>query len=136
MIALSALWLQNAITTIISFAAVGIYIAFQMIVLAALDRAREGLAARRALHPGCLGLAGQLAGARLRRRRHRQYPVAAPDAADPWYAIYGMVVTTVGVVLIGGAYMVLAKPYARGNAPAGDAHLLAGAKRPALDSAH
>jgi amino acid transporter len=46
-IALSALWLQDAIATIISFAAVGIYISFQMIVLAALI-ARARLAARRA----------------------------------------------------------------------------------------
>jgi amino acid transporter len=36
LITLSALWLQDAIATIISFAAVGIYISFQMIVLAAL----------------------------------------------------------------------------------------------------
>jgi amino acid transporter len=33
---LAALWLQNAIATIISFASVGIYIASQMIVIAAL----------------------------------------------------------------------------------------------------
>jgi hypothetical protein len=57
------------------------------------------------------------------------------SAADPWYAVYGMAATTVGVVLIGAAYMVLARPYARGNAPAGDAHLLAERTRPALDSA-
>jgi hypothetical protein len=39
----------------------------------------------------------------------------------PW----GMLVTTVGVIVLGGAYMMLARPYERGNAPAGDAHLLA-----------
>jgi hypothetical protein len=33
---------------------------------------------------------------------------------------------TVGVMLVGAIYMVLAKPYERGNAPAGDAHLLKG----------
>jgi amino acid transporter len=42
LIALSALWLQDAIATIISFAAVGIYIAFQMIVLAALFARTKG----------------------------------------------------------------------------------------------
>ena len=41
-IALSALWLQDAIATIISFAAVGIYIAFQMVVLAALIARAKG----------------------------------------------------------------------------------------------
>src|ERR1700677_2229281 len=41
-IALSALWMSNAIATIISFAAVGIYISFQMIVLAALIARSKG----------------------------------------------------------------------------------------------
>jgi hypothetical protein len=36
----------------------------------------------------------------------------------------GMLVTTVGVMVLGGIYMVLVKPYERGNAPAGDAHRL------------
>ena len=40
-----------------------------------------------------------------------------------------MLVTTVGVVLLGGFYMMLAKPYERGNAPAGDAHDLGPANR-------
>jgi lysylphosphatidylglycerol synthetase-like protein (DUF2156 family) len=44
---------------------------------------------------------------------------------DPWYASYGMLATTVGIVLLGGIYMIIAKPYERGNAPAGDAHKLA-----------
>jgi hypothetical protein len=46
-----------------------------------------------------------------------------------------MSATTVGVMLIGAAYMIFAKPYERGNAPAGDAHLLAAQTRPAFDSA-
>jgi hypothetical protein len=35
-----------------------------------------------------------------------------------------MLVTTVGIVVLGAIYMVAAKPYERGNAPAGDAHRL------------
>jgi hypothetical protein len=46
----------------------------------------------------------------------------SPD--DPWYVDYGMLVTTIGVMILGGIYMVWAKPYERGNAPAGDAHLI------------
>ena len=80
-IALSALWLQDAIATIISFAAVGIYISFQMIVLAALFGARQGLAPVRALLARRLGCARQCARALLRPRSHRQHPVAA--AARP-----------------------------------------------------
>jgi amino acid transporter len=135
-IALSSLWLVNAINTIISFAAVGIYIAFQMIVLAALVARLKGWRPAGAFTLGAWGVPINLLAL--------AYGVGAivnilwprpQSAADPWYAVYGMAATTAGVILIGAAYMVLAKPYARGNAPAGDAHLLAARKRPALDSA-
>jgi hypothetical protein len=43
---------------------------------------------------------------------------------DPWYVLFGMLATTVGVVVVGGLYMMVAKPYERGQAPAGDAHRL------------
>jgi amino acid transporter len=135
-IALSALWLANAINTIISFAAVGIYIAFQMIVLAALIARAKGWRPNGPFTLGAWGIPVNVLAL--------LYGVAAivnilwprpQSAADPWYAVYGMSATTVGVMLIGAAYMVFAKPYERGNAPAGDAHLLAAQKRPALDSA-
>jgi amino acid transporter len=124
-IALSALWLQDAIATIISFAAVGIYISFQMIVLAALLARAKGW---RPTGPFTLGSWGMLVNVLA-----LVYGVSAivnilwprpqgPD--DPWYSVFGMLVTTVGVILVGGIYMVLAKPYERGNAPAGDAHRL------------
>jgi amino acid transporter len=135
-IALSSLWLANAITTIISFAAVGIYIAFQMIVLAALMARMKGWRPAGVFTLGAWGLPVNLLAL--------AYGVAAivnilwprpQSAADPWYTVYGMSATTLGVVLIGAAYMVLAKPYARGNAPAGDAHRLAEQQRAAPDPA-
>jgi hypothetical protein len=43
---------------------------------------------------------------------------------DPWYSNYGMIVATVGVLVIGTLYMALARPYDHGRAPAGDAHRL------------
>jgi amino acid transporter len=125
LIALSALWMQDAIQTIISFAAVGIYIAFQMIVLAALIARLKGW---RPSGPFTLGAWGVVVNVLA-----LAYGVAAivnilwprPQSdADPWYTVYGMLVTTVGVVLVGGIYMVLAKPYEHGQAPAGDAHRL------------
>ena len=76
-IALSALWLQDAITIIISFAAVGIYIAFQMIVLAALIARGHGLASAGPIHLGRVGLVRESACAGLRSQRHRQHSVAA-----------------------------------------------------------
>ena len=124
-IALSALWLQDAIATIISFAAVGIYIAFQMIVLGALIARAKGW---RPSGPFTLGgwdwLVNLLAlaygvGAIINILWPRpQTPV------DLWYVVYGMLVTTAGVLLMGALYMTLARPYEHGQAPAGDAHRL------------
>jgi amino acid transporter len=125
LITLSALWLQDAISTIISFAAVGIYISFQMIVLAAL------IARFRGWRPsGPFSLAGW---GWLVNLIALAYGVSAiinilwPRPAtpnDPWYVDFGMLVTTVGVIVVGGVYMMLMKPYERGNSPAGDAHRL------------
>jgi amino acid transporter len=123
LIALSALWLEDAIATIISFAALGIYVSFQMIVLAALLARLKGWRPAGPFTLGGWGLPVNVIAL--------AYGVAAiinilwprtPDA--PWYTDYGMLVTTVAIVVLGGAYMVLVKPYERGNAPAGDAHLL------------
>jgi amino acid transporter len=122
-IALSALWLQNAIATIISFAALGIYVSFQMIVLAALIARAKGWQPN---GPYTLRGWGTLVNVLA-----LAYGVSAiinilwPRApGEPWYVNYGMLVTTVSIVVLGGLYMVSAKPYERGNAPAGDAHLL------------
>ena len=122
-IALSALWLQDAIATIISFAALGIYVSFQMIVFAALlARAKGWQPAGPYTLRGWGWAVNVLA---------LLYGVSAivnilwPRAPkEPWYVDYGMLVTTVAVMVAGGFYMVIAKPYERGNAPAGDAHLL------------
>jgi amino acid transporter len=125
LIALSALWLQDAIGTIISFAAVGIYISFQMVVFGALLARIKGW---RPLGPFTLGGWGWTVNV-----ISLAYGVSAiinilwprPQSPnDPWYVSYGMLVTTVCIMAIGAAYMMLAKPYERGNAPSGDAHRL------------
>jgi amino acid transporter len=124
LIALSSLWLADAITTIISFAAVGIYISFQMIVFGALLARSKGW---RPTGPFTLGAWGRFVNIvaltyGVSAIINILWPRGAPT--DPWYVDWGMLVTTVGVILLGGMYMLLAKPYERGNAPAGDAHLL------------
>jgi len=135
LIALSALWLQDAIATIISFAAVGIYISFQMVVLGALLARVKGW---RPAGPYTLGAWGTTVN--LLALAYGVCAIvnilwprpATPD--DPWYATYGMLVVSVGVMLVGAAYMVAAKPYERGNAPSGDAHLLKSAAPPAVSA--
>jgi amino acid transporter len=116
--------MSNAIATIISFAAVGIYISFQMIVLAALVARSKGW---RPAGPFTLKAWGWTVNVlALAYGLGAIVNILWPRSpGDPWYVNYGMLVTTVGVVLIGGVYMMTAKPYERGNAPAGDAHRLA-----------
>ena len=113
-------FLQDAVATIVSFAAIGIYLAFQMIVLAALYARIKGWKPSGKFTLGAWGWAINI-GALV-------YGVAAiinmawprtPDAA--WYVNYAMVLSTAIVIGLGLLYMWLAKPYDHGTAPAGDA---------------
>lgn len=120
LVALSGLALRDALNTIVSFAVAGIYIAFQMVVVAALLARLRGW---KPSGPFVLGRWGWpvTIGALL-------YGVAAltnilwprtPDA--PWYINYSMML---GVAVVFGSaafYMVSRRPYARGRAPSGDA---------------
>jgi amino acid transporter len=119
--------LQDAIATIVSFAAIGIYLAFQMIVSGALFARLRGWKPSGAFTLGGWGMAVNI-GALV-------YGVLAiinmawprsPDAA--WYVNYGMPLSTAIVIGLGLVYMVLRKPYETGTAPAGDAWKLAGSK--------
>jgi amino acid transporter len=123
LIALSAPWLQDAVATIISFAAVGIYIAFQMIVVAALVARYRGWRPAGAFTLGVWGWPVNIAAL--------AYGIAAivnmswpRSPNDPWFSNYGVVVTSIGILTLGATYMILGKPYNRGSAPAGDAHSL------------
>jgi len=122
-VALCGLWLQNAVSTIISFAAVGIYIAFQMVVLGALYARAPGWRPGGPFTLGRWGLPVHLValGYGIFAIINMLWP-RSPQ--DPWYSNYGMMVTTVAVLVLGTLYMILARPYDHGNAPAGDAHAL------------
>jgi len=122
-IALCGLWLQNAVSTIISFASAGIYIAFQMVVLGALFARARGW---RPAGPFTLGRwAWSVNIAALGYGVFAIVSMMWPRSPrDPWYSNYGMIVTTAAVLALGALYMILGRPYDRGHAPAGDAHLL------------
>ncbi len=122
-IALTGLWLRDAIATIISFAAIGIYIAFQMIVLAAAVARARGWRPAGPYRLGAFAWPVNLLAL--------SYGIGAianilwpRDPGEPWYTDYAMLVTTAGVVALGLLYMIVARPYERGTAPAGDAHRL------------
>jgi amino acid transporter len=122
-IAVSGLWLQNAVATIINFAAIGIYIAFFMIVLSALIARIRGWQPN---GPFTLGPFAWLVNiAALTYQLIAIFDMAWPRSPDdPWYSNYSMIVTSVGVLVLGLVYMVLGRPYDRGHAPAGDAPYL------------
>lgn len=120
---MTGLWLANAIATVISFAAAGIYLAFQMLVLAALIARAKGWRPSGSFQLGAWAIPVNVTAL--------LYGIAAivdmvwPRAPrDPWYSNYGMLVGTAAIVSSGVLYMWLAKPYDHGAAPAGDAHLL------------
>ena len=121
--ALCGLWLQDAISTIISFAAVGIYIAFQMLVLGALIARARGWRPAGAFQLGRWGLPvnvlalcyGLIAIVNM---------VWPRNPNDPWFSNYGMIITTIGVFALGLLYLFVARSYEQGDSPAGDAHLL------------
>jgi amino acid transporter len=123
LLALTGLWLANAIATVISFAAAGIYLAFQMLVLAALIARAKGWRPSGSFQLGAWAIPVNVTAL--------LYGIAAivdmvwPRAPhDPWYSNYGMLVGTAAIVSSGVLYMWLAKPYDHGAAPAGDAYLL------------
>ncbi|KAB0503845.1 APC family permease [Pseudomonas moorei] len=114
------LFMADAVATIVGFAAIGIYVAFQLIVVAALIARAKGWRPNGQFTLGARGLWVNLAAL--------VYGVCAiinmvwprsPDAA--WYINYSMILTTLVVMGAGLVYMLLGKPYDKGTAPAGDA---------------
>ncbi|EOQ98266.1 amino acid permease [Leptospira wolbachii serovar Codice str. CDC] len=103
-------WLQDAVTTIISFASAGIYIAFQMVILAALYARYHGWKPKGSFTLGRLGVwinalalfYGITAVANMVWPR-------TPD--EPWFINYGMIFTTLVVISSGLLYLLIAKPH-------------------------
>jgi amino acid transporter len=117
---------QNAIATIVNSAIIGIYAAFQMIVFGALAARLRGWKPGGQFTLGAWGWPVNVIAL--------CYGVGAiidmiwprtPSA--PWYINYAMSVTWLAITGIGELYMIFARPYDHGTAPAGDAWRL-GAK--------
>jgi amino acid transporter len=123
-IAVAGLFLSTtAIATITNFAAIGIYVAFMMIVLGALVARSRGWVPAGPFTLGAFGWTVNIAA--LAYQVFAIIDMAWPRTPDdPWWSNYSMVVTTGFVLATGLVYMILARPYDRGNAPAGDAPFL------------
>lgn len=115
-------WMEDAITTIVSFGVIGIYLSFQMIVAAAL------IARARGWKPSGTFRLGKFA-----------WPVniaalvygllAIVNMAWPRGDDWNMIISCGIVLVLGFAYMVLFKPYDQGASPYADAHILFGDKK-------
>jgi amino acid transporter len=110
----------DALTKIISFAVLGIYIAFQMVVLAALVARLRGWRPRGKFTLGRLGLPVNIAA--LTYGIAASVNVAWPRTPDvAWYDNWIVLLSTGVVVALGLIYMTLGRPWGRSTAPAGDA---------------
>ncbi|EMY32510.1 amino acid permease-associated region [Arthrobacter crystallopoietes BAB-32] len=111
---------EDALVTIISFAAMGMYMGFQMVVLASLRARLKGWKPRGAFQLGAWGIPVNIAALAwgVIGMVNMAWP-RTPEAG--WFANYLVLISAVGVVLLGLAYMAWKKPYLIGDAPAGDA---------------
>jgi amino acid transporter len=120
-VAIAELISDDALLKVISFAAAGIYIAFQLVVLAALIARRRGWVPTGKFTLGRWGYAVNVAafiygvGGALNLAWPRQ--VEGASWTDEWIVVIGCAI----IVGTGLLYMVLGRPYARGTSPSGDA---------------
>lgn len=111
---------ENALTKIISFAALGIYLGFMMVVFAALRARLNGWKPSGRFTLGAWGLPVTVAALtyQLLAVTNMAWP-RTPDA--PWYDNYIVLLSAAAVVVIGVVYMLIAKPYLRADVAHGDA---------------
>jgi amino acid transporter len=114
------MFFQNAVATIVSFAVIGIYAAFQMIVAGALFARLRGWQPTGYFRLGRWGMVVNAAGLvwGIGAIVNMVWP-RTPD--QPWFLNYAMLLTALIVAGAGALYMVVLRPYDHGNSPAGDA---------------
>jgi amino acid transporter len=120
-VAIAEIISDDALLKVISFAAAGIYIAFQLVVLAALIARSRGWVPTGKFTLGRWGYAVNITalvygvGGALNLAWPRQ--VEGASWTDEWIVVIGCAV----IIGTGVLYMVLGRPYARGTSPSGDA---------------
>ncbi len=103
-------FMQDAVATIISFASIGIYIAFQMVVIGALYARVTGWKPSGSFQLGKAGFVVNCIAL--------VYGITAVTnmvwprlPGEPWYINYGMIFTSAIVLLTGAIYVILGKPH-------------------------
>lgn len=110
---------EDALIAIISFSSYGIYFAFAMVVVASIRARMRGWRPQGDFRMGAMGwvvsflaIAWQVFGMSV---------VLQPVPDAPWYESWLVALSSAVVMLVGLVYMVVARPYERTKAPAGDA---------------
>jgi amino acid transporter len=118
---------SDALTVIISFAAMGMYMGFQMVVLASLRARILGWKPNGAFQLGRWGIPINIAALvwGILGIINMAWP-RTPE--DGWFANYVVLISAVTVVVVGLIYMAWKKPHLKGDAPAADAILTAPAR--------
>ncbi|MDE8669551.1 APC family permease [Pseudarthrobacter sp. H3Y2-7] len=111
---------SDALTVIISFAAMGMYMGFQMVVLASLRARLLGWKPNGAFQLGRWGIPVNIAALvwGILGIINMAWP-RTPE--DGWFANYVVLISAVAVVASGLIYMAWKKPHLKGDAPAADA---------------
>jgi amino acid transporter len=113
-------FLPNALATVLNAAVIGIYLAFQMVVVAALYARAKGWKPAGQFRLGALAWPVNIlaliygVGAIVNMAWPR-------TPSTPWYLNYSMILTTVVIGAAGILYMTLGRAYKKGHAPYGDA---------------
>lgn len=119
-IVLGSIFSTKALTSIISFATLGIYLGFQMVVFAALRARLRGWQPSGAFRLGVWGLPVTVAA--LAYGVLAMVNMAWPRTPDvPWYDNWLVALSAAAGVAVGAVYLVLAKPHERSDAVHGDA---------------
>jgi amino acid transporter len=108
-------WLQDAVNTIISFAAIGIYIAFQMVVIAAFVARVRGWRPSGPFTLGKLGWPVNVA-AMIYGMGAIVNMIWPRSPGDPWYSNYGMIFTSAIVLLTGIIHVLIKMPFRKDEA--------------------
>ncbi|WP_420384380.1 APC family permease [Novosphingobium sp.] len=116
------MFFADAVGTIVSFAVVGIYAGFQMVVIGSTFARARGWQPHGRYRLGQWGWPVNVAGI-VWGISAIAIMLRPADGALPWYAAYGMALTFGAVIVTGLVYMALGRPFDRSDAPAGDAWL-------------
>ncbi len=120
LIVLGSVVSEKALTSIVSFAILGIYLGFQMVVFAALRARFKGWVPSGPFTLGRWGLPITISA--LTYGVLTMINVAWPRTPDaPWYDNYVVILSALVGIGVGAIYMVIAKPYLRSEATSGDA---------------